>query len=164
MGRKASIKPSRSIYSLGELTELYKKENNTRMQKRLLAVKMMLEEEDISSYDVATRLSTSATSVRDWVNKYNQGGYEALKEKGPRGGKPRISDREFLNIMEEISIETPQWTLQKIAFLTQQKHKEGLKKSAVWYRLKKMGIHGRVADHTILEQTNRSKKHSKKRE
>jgi hypothetical protein len=63
MGRRASIKPNRSIYSVEELTELYKKEKNTRMQKRLLAVKMMLEEDDISSYDVASRLSTSPTSI-----------------------------------------------------------------------------------------------------
>jgi transposase len=163
MGRRASIKPNRSIYSVEELTELYKKEKNTRMQKRLLAVKMMLEEDDISSYDVASRLSTSPTSIRDWVNKYNQGGYEALKGKGPRGGKPRISDEEFLKIIEEIPLGTSQWTLERIAVLTQQRHKDGIKKSAVWYRLRKMGIHGRVAGHTIPRQTKRSKKHLKKR-
>src|SRR5574341_531708 len=163
MGRRASIKPNRSIYSVEELTELYKKEKNTRMQKRLLAVKMMLEEDDISSYDVASRLSTSPTSIRDWVNKHNQGGYEALKEKGPRGGKPRISDEEFLKIIEEIPPGTSQWTLERIAVLTQQRHKDGIKKSAVWYRLRKMDIHGSVAGHTIPRQTKRSKKHLKKR-
>jgi transposase len=163
MGRRASIKPNRSIYSVEELTELYKKEKNTRMQKRLLAVEMMVEEDDISSYDVASRLSTSPTSIRDWVNKYNKGGYEALKEKGPRGGKPRISDEEFLKIIEEIPLGDPRWTLKRIAVLIQQRHKDGIKKSAVWYRLKKMGIHGRVAGHTIPRQTKRSKKHLKKK-
>jgi transposase len=146
MGKRASIRPKESIYSIKELTNLYKKEKNTRMQKRLLAIKMMLEEEKLSSYDIARRLSTSPTSVRDWVSKYNEGGYEALKESGSRGGKPKISDEELLNIIEEIGLENPRWTLERIALLTRQKHKQGLKKSAVWYRLKKMGIRRKHGD------------------
>src|SRR6266478_9360135 len=111
MGKRASIRPKKNIYSIKELTDLYKKEKNTRMQKRLLAIKMMLEEERLSSYDVARRLSASPTSVRDWVSKYNEGGYGALKESGPRGGKPKISDEEFLKVVEEIGLENPNWTL-----------------------------------------------------
>lgn len=140
MGKRASVRPKEDIYSIKELTDLYKKQKNTRMQKRLLAIKMMLEEKELSSYDVARRLSVSPTSVRDWVSKYNEGGYEALKESGPRGGKVRISDEEFLRVVEEIGLENPKWTLERIAILTQERHKLGLKKSAVWYRLKKMGI------------------------
>jgi len=137
MGRRADIKPNKSIYSVEELTELYEKEKNTRMQKRLLAVKMMLEEDDISSYDVAKRLSTSPTSVREWVKKYNRGGYESLKEKGPRGIKPRISDEEFLDILAG-TIGGKSSTLERIADLTQGKHEKGLKKSAIWNRLRKL--------------------------
>ena len=143
MGKRASVRPKENIYSMKELTNLYKKERSTRMQKRLLAIKMMLEEEKLSSYDVARRLSVSPTSVRDWVSKYNEGGYGALKESGPRGGKPKISDEEFLKVVEEISLENPKWTLETIALLTQQRHKQGLKKSAVWYRLKRMGVRKR---------------------
>lgn len=141
MGRRASVRPKEEIYSLQELTDLYKKERITRIQKKLLAIKMMIEEEKLSSYDVARRLSVSPTSVRYWVSKYNEGGYKALKESAPRGGKHKISDEEFFNVLEEIGLENPKWTLEKIALLTQQRHKEGLKKSAVWYRLKKIGIH-----------------------
>lgn len=140
MGKRASVRPVKDIYSINELTNLFKKEKNARMQKRLLAIKMMLEEEKLSSYDVARRLSVSPTSVRDWVSKYNEGGYERLIESGRRGGKPKVSDEEFLKVVEEIGSENPKWTLERIAFLTQQRHKKGLKKSAVWYRLKKMGI------------------------
>jgi len=140
MGRRASVRPKKEIYSIKELTNLYKKERITRIQKRLLAIKMMIEEEKLSSYDVARRLSVSPTSVRSWVSKYNEGGYKALKESGPRGGKPKISDEEFLKVVEEIGLENPKCTLEKIALLIQKRHKPGLKKSAVWFRLKKMGI------------------------
>ncbi len=140
MGKRASIRPKRDIYSIEELTSLYKKEKSARMQKRLLAIKMMLEEEKLSSYDVARRLSVSPTSIRDWVSRYNEGGYETLKESGPRGGKPNISDEELLKVIEEIELENKKWTLESVALLTQQRYKRGLKKSAVWYRLKKMGI------------------------
>ncbi len=139
MGKRASIRPKRDIYSIRELTSLYKKEKGARMQKRLLAIKMMLEEE-LSSYDVARRLSVSPTSIRDWVSRYNEGGYETLKESRPRGGKPNISDEELLKVIEEIELENKKWTLGSVALLTQQRYKRGLKKSAVWYRLKKMGI------------------------
>jgi transposase len=163
MGRKASIKPDKSIYSLEELTNLYKREKNTRMQKRLLAIKMMLEEQGISSYDVARRLSASPMSIREWVKKYNEGGYEALKGKVSTGRRPNITEEEFIRIIEEIPLGNPKWTLQRIALLTQHRHEKGLKKSAVWYRLKKTDIHGRVGDHIILRQAERSKKHLKKR-
>jgi transposase len=137
MGRRADIKPNKSTYSVQELTELYKKGKNTRMQKKLLAIKMMLEEEKLSSYDVARRLSVSPTSVREWVNKYNRGGYESLKEKGPRGIKSRISDEEFLDILAgTIGGKNP--TLERIADLTQGRHEKGLKKSAIWNRLRKL--------------------------
>src|SRR5581483_9599941 len=136
MGKRASIRPKRDIYSIEELTSLYKKEKSARMQKRLLAIKMMLEEEKLSSYDVARRLSVSPTSIRDWVSRYNEGGYETLKESGPRGGKPNISDEELL---KDIELENKKWTLESVALLTQQRYKRGLKKSAVWYRLKKNG-------------------------
>ncbi|HEX3034232.1 MAG TPA: helix-turn-helix domain-containing protein, partial [Thermodesulfobacteriota bacterium] len=103
MGRRTSIKPEKGIYSLEDLTKLYKREKNSRVQKRLLAIKMMVEE-DISSYDVARRMSVSPTSVRDWVRRYNQGGYEALEERGIGGSKPRITDEEFVRVIEEIEL------------------------------------------------------------
>lgn len=154
MGKRAIVRPKEDIYSIEELTNLYKKEKNARMQKRLLAIKMMLEEKDLSSYDVARRLSVSPTSIRDWVNKYNEGGYERLKEIRPRWGKPRVSDEEFLRVLEEISLENSNWTLEKIAILTQERYKKGLKKSAVWYRLKKMGIRKR-REYSIRRQEKR---------
>jgi transposase len=163
MGRRASIKPNKSINSLEELTKLYKKEKDTRVQKRVLAMKMILEDQNIFSYDVGRRLSCSPTSIREWVKRYNQGGYEALKQKSPRGNNTKITEEEFLKIIEEIPLGDPRWTLQRIALLTQQKHKDGIKKFAVWYRLKKVGIHGRVADHITPGQTNRSKRHLKNR-
>lgn len=133
MGRRASIKPNKGIYSLEELTKLYKKEKDTRVQERLLAMEIMLEDQNISSYDVGRRLSCSPTSIRQWVKRYNQGGYEALEQRSP-GRNNTNTGEEFLKIIGEIPLGDPRWTLQRIAPLTQQKHKEGIKKSAVWYR------------------------------
>lgn len=162
MGRRTSIKPEKGIYSLEDLTKLYKREKNSRVQKRLLAIKMMVEE-DISSYDVARRMSVSPTSVRDWVRRYNQGGYEALEERGIGGSKPRITDEEFVRVIEEIELGDPRWTLQRIALLIKHRYNKGLKKSAVWYRLKKMGIPGKVAGHIIPGEIKRSKRHLEER-
>jgi transposase len=160
MGRRTSIKPEQGIYSLEELTKLYKREKNPRVQKRLLAMKMMLEE-DICSYDVARRMSASPTSVRDWVKRYNQGGYKALEERAIGGSKPRVTDEEFVRVIEEIELGDPKWTLERIALLIKHRYNKGLKKSAVWYSLKKMGIPGRVAGHTTLGGEKRSKKYLK---
>jgi methylmalonyl-CoA mutase N-terminal domain/subunit len=46
MGRRASIKPNKGIYSLEELTKLYKKEKDTRVQERLLAMKRRKKDEN----------------------------------------------------------------------------------------------------------------------
>ena len=162
MGRKTSVKPEQGIYSLVELTKLYKREKNSRVQKRLLAMKMMIEE-DISSYDVARRMSVSPTSVREWVKRYNQGGYEALEERAIGGSKPRVTDEEFVRVIEEIELADPKWTLERIALLIKHRYNKGLKRSAVWYRLKKMGIPGRVAGHRAPGGEKRSKRHLEKR-
>jgi transposase len=162
MGRRTSVKPEQGIYSLKELTKLYNREKNPRVQKRLLAIKMMLEE-DLSSYDVAKRMSVSPTSVREWVRRYNQGGYGALRERGIGGSKPRVTDEEFVKVIEEIELGDPKWTLERIALLIKHRYNKGLKKSAIWYRLKKMGIHGRVAGHTTPGEIKRSKRHLEKR-
>ena len=40
MGRRTSVKPDKGIYSLVELTKLYKREKNSRVQKRLIAIEI----------------------------------------------------------------------------------------------------------------------------
>ena len=41
-GKKSIYQTNKSVYSMGELTKPYKKQKNTRVQKRLLEMKMML--------------------------------------------------------------------------------------------------------------------------
>ncbi|MGE5446690.1 MAG: helix-turn-helix domain-containing protein [Ignavibacteriales bacterium] len=145
-----------------ELRRLYKNEKNPRVQRKLLGIKMMVEE-DLSSYEVSQRLSVSPTTARKWLKRYNESGYEGLLHRYVPGGRLNITDQEFLSIIEEIDLGNPQWTLQRIALLTQKRHNRGLKKSAVWLRLKKMGIHGKVAEHTIRRRTSTDKLNSRKK-
>lgn len=56
-----------------ELRRLYKDEKNPRVQRKLLGIKMMVEE-DLSSYEVAQRLSVSPTTARKWLKRYNESG------------------------------------------------------------------------------------------
>ncbi len=146
-----------------EVRRLYKKEKNPRVQRKLLGIKMMVEE-DLSSYEVAQRLSISPTAARKWLKRYNESGYKGLLDRYIPGGRLNITDQQFLSIIiEEIELGNPQWTLERIALLTQKRYNRGLKKSAVWLRLKKMGIHGRVAEHTIRGQTSTDKLDSRKK-
>jgi transposase len=119
-----------------ELRRIYRNEKNARVQKKLLGIKMMVEEE-LSSYEVAQRLNVSPTTARKWLKRYNESGYEGLLDRYVPGGRLNITDQQFLSIIEEIDLGNPQWTLQRIALLTQHRYAKGLKKSAVWLRLKK---------------------------
>ena len=56
-----------------ELRRLYKNEKNPRVQRKLLGIKMMVEE-DLSSYEVAQRLRVSPTTARKWLKSYNESG------------------------------------------------------------------------------------------
>lgn len=89
--------------------------------------------------------------------------YEGLLDRYVPGGRSNITDQQFLSIIDEIDLGNPQLTPQRIALLTQHSYAKGLRKSAVWLRLKKMGIHGKVAEYTIRRQTNRNKLSSRKK-
>jgi transposase len=65
-------------------------------------------------------------------------GYEGLLERKRPGGKQSITKEQFQSIIEEVELGDPRWRLERIAHLTQKRYKKGLKKSAVWMRLKKM--------------------------
>jgi hypothetical protein len=62
------LKVDESKHRIEELRRLYRGGKDARVQRRVVGIKMMIEE-DLSSYEVARRLSVSATAVTKWGMK-----------------------------------------------------------------------------------------------
>ncbi len=68
--------PDQTLFSPAQLQSLIDRESDDRLQLRLRAVLALMEGE--SQQSVAAKLGCSTASVREWVKRWNQGGYCAL--------------------------------------------------------------------------------------
>lgn len=83
-----------------ELEEKYKSEKNSMVKERLLALLHLYEGKGIPEVSRITKRSKS--SIRRWLKKWNEKGYEGLIPKLTGGPKPRLSDSEWDKVLEEI--------------------------------------------------------------
>ena len=92
----------RSWGSRKKIAELIKKEKNARIKERLQAVLWRLKGAEYT--EIANRLERSIDTVREWIKKWNKGGYEGLQDK-PKSGRPTILTQEETNeIVKEVNI------------------------------------------------------------
>ncbi len=97
MGRKPKVIKH---ISKEELEDLYRKEKDPRIKERLLAIIHLYEKKNI--YEVQDILKKSDRTIKDWLSRWNNKGYEGLIPAKGGGIEPRISSLEWDNIIKEI--------------------------------------------------------------
>jgi len=84
-----------------DLEESYRKEKDSVIKERLLAILLLYDGKKI--YEVAEILRRCERTVKEWLSRWNKEGCEGiLPKKGKRGRKPRISDEEWDEILKEL--------------------------------------------------------------
>jgi transposase len=97
MGRKPKV--TKHI-SNGELEGLYKNEKDARVKERLLAISLLYDKKNI--YEIAEVLKRSERTIKDWLSRWNKGGYEGLIPSKGGGADPKMPLSEWDNILKEI--------------------------------------------------------------
>jgi len=84
-----------------ELEERYRKEKDSTIKERLLAILLLYDGKNI--YEVAEIIRRSERTIKEWLKRWNERGYEGiLPETSKRGRKPKISNEEWDKILKEI--------------------------------------------------------------
>jgi transposase len=97
MGRKPIV--MRHI-SEAELNKLYKRETNLRIKERLLAIVHLYEGKNV--YEVADILKRSNRTIKYWLSRWNEQGYNGLVPQNRNGKKPKMSLDEWDEVIKEI--------------------------------------------------------------
>lgn len=114
-------------------------------QRRLKAVRLL--EQGQTDADIARQLNITRQSVGRWRVKWDSGGVQALKSKGPAGVKPRITPAQTDKVMAALKAgplaaghHTDVWTLPRVATLVQQLTGERYHSGHCWHLLRRLGF------------------------
>ena len=84
-----------------ELEKKYIKEKDSKIKERLLAILLLYDGKNI--YEVAEIIRRSERTIKEWLKRWNERGYEEILPKvSRRGRKPKISSEEWDKILKEI--------------------------------------------------------------
>ncbi|MDJ0713370.1 MAG: helix-turn-helix domain-containing protein [Prochloraceae cyanobacterium] len=128
------VKTLRGDISKEEITLLHKDCSNPRVKEKLLAIKMLYS--GYKATEVAKIIGVAHRTIYNWVDIWNFAGIEGLKDKyNERGRKKYISDREWLQIIEEI--EGKGYTLRDIRAYIEETRGISYTYDGVWRILRK---------------------------
>ncbi|MGC9164686.1 MAG: helix-turn-helix domain-containing protein [Thermoprotei archaeon] len=83
-----------------ELEEAYKKEKNTRIKERLLAILNLYEGK--TEEETAKTIKRGVRTIRYWLKRWNEEGYQGLTPHLTGGPKPRMNKSEWEKVVKEI--------------------------------------------------------------
>lgn len=100
--RKVEISMKHASYE--HMQKLYRETNDANLKIRYLAMLKFME--GFTSLTVAEILSTSDSTVRDWLNRYNKCGLDGLIPQKPKGAECRLT-KEQLEEVRQALLESP---------------------------------------------------------
>lgn len=95
------ILPEKRYGDEQEIACILKKERNSRLVKRLNAIRLLLN--GYTHEEVAAIISVRRETIWDWVTKWNRGGKEELKNKN-KGSVSKVTPSIMAEISEVIEI------------------------------------------------------------
>jgi transposase len=116
------------------------------LEKRRMKAMGLLERNDLNQSEVARRLQVCRQTVSRWVDKFRDGGEEALRKAGRAGRKPELTDADrgrledlLLQGPEKLGYETPLWTCARVAHLIADEFGVAYHPGHVWKILDDLG-------------------------
>lgn len=83
-----------------ELEERYRKESNSRVKERLLAILHLYDGKSI--VEASRMVKRGVRSVKRWLRAWNRNGYEGLMPNFNGGPKPKMAESEWDKVLKEI--------------------------------------------------------------
>lgn len=121
-------------------------DHKTLEELRIRAVRKVQAGE--SPETVSQTLGLNRTTIYDWLSKYRQGGWQALKSKPTPGPKPKLSGKQLKWIYDVLTLKNPQqmqfefalWTREMIQKLVKDKFKISLGLKSIGKLLAQLGF------------------------
>src|SRR5205807_9592227 len=106
-------------------------------KRRFQAIQML--ERGLRQAEIARQLRVVPQTVARWMHDYRTHGKSALRKAGRAGRKPRLSDKQRLQLEkllvaghERIGYETPLWTCPRVAHLIDEEFDVRYREGHVW--------------------------------
>lgn len=143
---------------------MYKIERDSRVKERiLLIIKVSSDKHHIES--VAKELHRARSWAYKWYKRYNDGGFEGLKDK-PRRGRPSFTDENIMMaIRKELSDSNTGWDIKQVMNLIQKRtgvkyHKEHIRRPL----LHQWGFSPKVPQKRFVRTASKEEKRGFKKE
>jgi len=98
--------------SSSRLTELYKRESNTKVKERLLLILRVEGDEQLPAR-VVKAIHRSKPWASYWLDRYNKEGIDGLKDRSKSGRPPEIPEELAIGIRKELLEGKQGWTTTK---------------------------------------------------
>jgi transposase len=96
--------------------------------------------------DVARRIGVDPRRVSDWHQRWQAGGMQALRSRGPVGGKPKLDSRQWRELERILNagpakagFDAGGWTLARIAAVVADRFGVVYHRYGLWYLLRRRG-------------------------
>ncbi|MER5175707.1 MAG: helix-turn-helix domain-containing protein [Candidatus Nitrosocosmicus sp.] len=107
--------------SLEQLNNAYRKETDADIKERILLVRRVRIDGYEASKIAERELHKSRWWAYKWLNRFDKGGLEGLKDQPRSGRPPLISEKKMLKIRQEISENPSGWQAKQIMDLIYKK-------------------------------------------
>lgn len=98
--------------TLEELKEALRREKSPKIRERIRIVLHV--KSGLSGRKTAKLMGLSRDTVRRWVKRFNEKGFEGLKDRPRKGGEPKIDHKKIVEILEtsprEFGYKIEMWT------------------------------------------------------
>ncbi|MEX2752607.1 MAG: helix-turn-helix domain-containing protein [Candidatus Freyarchaeota archaeon] len=85
--------------SFEELEKRYKEEKNPRVKLRILMVWRV--KEGVTTIELGRELHVHHSTISSWVKRFNEQGFDGLRDRPKSGRPPKISHEEFQEVLEK---------------------------------------------------------------
>jgi putative transposase len=96
-----------------ELAQLYKRESNLKMERLLLTLRVEVDGEEVPAH-VAQELHRSKPWASYWLDRYNKGGIEGLKDKPRCGRTPHLPSEIAIKISKKLTESKQGWSTKQV--------------------------------------------------
>lgn len=128
-----------------ELEKIFKKEKNMRMKSRIHAV--ILAHQGYSNYEISKILLVHPSSVKYWIERWNKGGVENLKDKVACGRPSKFSKDEIEELKKDLKLSPKNfgffqeaWDTKIILIHIKNKFKKTYHEKSIYKFLRKLGF------------------------
>ena len=133
-------------YTSDQIKAEFTKDDKFKTGMKLNAIYQL--SKGMSSRKLVEFYGTSFKQILNWVHRFEIGGVEGLKDKNGRGRKPRLAEKQILELKEiltnksplDFSYNTATWTGAIIIEYIESHYDVKYKKTQVYNLLKKMGF------------------------